>query len=381
MPSLPLDTPGALFDVTRLLRGRMRRTPTGVDRIDLAIGLDLARRLGPDCRFVHAAAAGPALIPADVGAALLHDLARWWRGEAAAPPRPSAALLRDLARGWARGWLGGFQAQADDRTTYVNASHSGLPLAPSGLERIDPGRRMRRAAYLHDLIPLEHPEYQRPRSVRRFERFLAALTTAPIRLFANSLDTARRTDALAKARGWPTASATALPPRVPPPPTTAADDPRLRPAVRALLAEARPHFVVLGTIEPRKNHLLLLHLWRVFAGEDATPPRLVVIGRRGWENEMVVDMLDRCPALRPHVTELGDLSDLETGTLLASARALLFPSFAEGLGLPLLEAAALGVPVIVSDIAVFREFAPADATLLDPLDGPAWRAAIMARAP
>ena len=110
------------------------------------------------------------------------------------------------------------------------------------------------------------------------------------------------------------------------------------------------------------------------------PPRLVVIGRRGWENEMVIDLLERSAALAPHVVELGDLSDGETHALLGRARALLMPSFTEGLGLPLMEAGLMGVPAVVSDLPALREIGARGTLYLDPLDGPAWRAAITALA-
>jgi glycosyltransferase involved in cell wall biosynthesis len=64
--------------------------------------------------------------------------------------------------------------------------------------------------------------------------------------------------------------------------------------------------------------------------------------------------------------------------LIAGARASLMPSFAEGFGLPVAEALAIGTPVIASDIPVFHEVGQGLATLIDPLDGPEWEAAIMA---
>jgi hypothetical protein len=75
----------------------------------------------------------------------------------------------------------------------------------------------------------------------------------------------------------------------------------------------RPYFVALGTIEPRKNHLLLLNLWRQFApASGPAAPRLVVVGRRGWENENVLDMLERCSAIDGLVRETGPLPDLRS---------------------------------------------------------------------
>ncbi|RYD19527.1 MAG: glycosyltransferase family 1 protein, partial [Lysobacteraceae bacterium] len=140
-----------------------------------------------------------------------------------------------------------------------------------------------------------------------------------------------------------------------------------------------PYFLCVGTIEPRKNHLLLLNLWRTFAETlpQAEIPRLIIVGRRGWENEQVIDMLERCPSLRGHVEERNGCSDQHLDTLLRGARALVLPSFAEGYGLPVAEALAVGTPVICSDLPALREAGGAAPDFLDPLDGPAWRRAIL----
>ena len=93
---------------------------------------------------------------------------------------------------------------------------------------------------------------------------------------------------------------------------------------------------------------------------------------------MVLDMLDRAPAMRAHVTETGPLPQGDLDALMTGAHALLMPSFAEGFGLPVGEALAAGVPVIASDILAHREVGEDAAVYLDPLDGPAWADAIMA---
>jgi glycosyltransferase involved in cell wall biosynthesis len=133
---------------------------------------------------------------------------------------------------------------------------------------------------------------------------------------------------------------------------------------------AGPYFVCLGTIEPRKNHLLLLHIWRDLAQRmGMETPKLLIIGRRGWKNENIIDMLERCPALAGVVREYADLPDDAVAGLLQGARALLFPSFAEGYGLPLAEALALGVPAICSDLPALREVGGDAPDYLSPLDG------------
>ena len=142
---------------------------------------------------------------------------------------------------------------------------------------------------------------------------------------------------------------------------------------------ADSYFICVGTIEPRKNHLLLLNLWRAMAGKlprDAVP-RLIIVGRRGWENEQVIDMLERCTALQGHVEELNGCSDQRLQELLRGARALLLPSFAEGYGMPVAESLSVGTPVICSDLPALREAGGDVPDFLDPLDGPAWSAHIL----
>ncbi|MDO9194307.1 MAG: glycosyltransferase, partial [Undibacterium sp.] len=135
----------------------------------------------------------------------------------------------------------------------------------------------------------------------------------------------------------------------------------------------------LGTIEHRKNQSLLLQLWRQLIERfGAYAPRLVVIGQRGWKCENIVDLLERCETLKGFVFEYSTCSDTELATWLQHARALLFPSFAEDYGMSLVEALSLGVPVIASDLPVFREIAGDVPEYVDPLDGKRWSELVLA---
>jgi glycosyltransferase involved in cell wall biosynthesis len=88
-------------------------------------------------------------------------------------------------------------------------------------------------------------------------------------------------------------------------------------------------------------------------------------------------MLDGSDCLKKHVREFGSCGDDELANLVAGARALLMPSFAEGFGLPVAEALQLGTPVIASDLPVFREFAGDIPTYIDSLDQNGWERAII----
>jgi glycosyltransferase involved in cell wall biosynthesis len=83
-------------------------------------------------------------------------------------------------------------------------------------------------------------------------------------------------------------------------------------------------------------------------------------------------MLERCDGIRPYVIEKSVCSDQELSAYLTHAQALLFPSFVEGYGMPLVEALSIGTPVIASNLSVFQEIAGDIPEYIDPLDGKVW---------
>jgi len=137
---LPIETERVVFDVTRLYRNRLSPFGTGIDRIDLAIGLELATRFGDACRFVHVCYGGFAEMPGDAACSLLQTLDwRWHEGAG----EGGANLAGPLALGRLRSGLGGGFGEG---ATYVVASHSGLPQREGYLKRFDPGAQMQRLA-------------------------------------------------------------------------------------------------------------------------------------------------------------------------------------------------------------------------------------------
>jgi glycosyltransferase involved in cell wall biosynthesis len=216
---------------------------------------------------------------------------------------------------------------------------------------------------VHDLIPLEFPEYGRPGEAARHRHRIATVAYLADGVVVNSAATgAALAPYLPANKPVHVAPLGVSMPVFGPHPETS----------------DRPYFVCVGTIEPRKNHLLLLHLWRRLVdllGDRA--PRLLIVGRRGWENENVLDLLDRCPALRGQVSELGAVPDSQLAELLRGARALLMPTFAEGFGLPVAEALAHGTPVLCSDLPALREAGGTVPDYLDPLDTRAWQDAVV----
>lgn len=131
-----------------------------------------------------------------------------------------------------------------------------------------------------------------------------------------------------------------------------------------LFREKTPLFLCVGTFEPRKGHKIAVEAFeRLWAqGKDA---RLVFIGRRGWLDHALAARIQEHPQFNRKLFWFEDVDDAELSYFYSQMTALVFPSFAEGFGLPIIEAARYGKPVICSDIAVFREIGRDGAVYFD----------------
>lgn len=134
-------------------------------------------------------------------------------------------------------------------------------------------------------------------------------------------------------------------------------------AVAGMVSEAMRHamqagnaILMVGTLEPRKRHDLALaafeQLWD--AGED---DRLVIVGKQGWHVEELAERVRQHPRQGGNLFWLEHASNADLEHAYRHCSALLQASDAEGFGLPIVEAGRYGKPLLLTDIAVFREIA------------------------
>lgn len=367
--------PVLFLDCSRLFRRfAVGGGPTGIDRIEMRYGRWMFQQdvfvPVPVMRF------GPRLValPRAATRRMLAALTDRWQSERPMVPPPNvpadlgaigSAGLRAAAR--MRAGRLAARARALDaggaHSVYVNVGHDGLDQAERyrGL----PGAF---AALVSDVIPLTHPEFDTPRATELHAKRIRTLVALADHVFAISSTTR---DAVAR-----------LVPRA----TFSLSVAHLAGALPAAerVEPDEPTFVHLSSLDRRKNVALLLNVWRELAeragagapgGPHGRVPRLKLIGRSGNDPAVRI-LLDRCSAIAPYVDNLGALGDQAVARHLSSATALLSPSFVEGFGLPIMEARAIGVPVVASDIAAHREIGGPETLYLSPLDGPGWRTAV-----
>lgn len=352
-----------LLDLTRLVSRLGRGALTGVDRVELAylthllagpvalfglvrtaLGFVLLDAAG--CKAVALRAQGAVeLGPSDLlGRLTRRGMPLRARAEADLRKLALARCTRPLLARMIRRHLPG-------RFSYLNVGHANLS------DRVM--RAMgsaRKAVLVHDAIPLDYPEYTRAGMAAVFARKLGVVSRRADLVIYSSHDARARVEAHMG--------------RVPPAVVAGLGVPM--PVVGKLpegLDVSSPYYVVIGTIEPRKNHALLLDVWQKLPD---TGPKLFILGSRGWGNDAVFARLDSAPMMGRTVFEVPRLEDGQVAALLQNAQALLFPSFAEGYGLPLFEAKALGVPVFASNLAVFHQIIGDYPVYLDPTSSYSW---------
>ncbi|NNE74833.1 MAG: glycosyltransferase family 4 protein, partial [Acidimicrobiales bacterium] len=155
------------------------------------------------------------------------------------------------------------------------------------------------------------------------------------------------------------------------------NDPSVSPLARSLLESGRPFFVYPAVTHPHKNHSTVLRAFAALRDSDRQP-LLVFTGGAGAAHGQVDDLV-RTLELGDSVLRLGRVRREVLDLLIGRAEALVFPSEFEGFGIPILEAMALGCPVIAADATAVPEVVGSAGILVPPTDVEAWRATMAER--
>lgn len=213
---------------------------------------------------------------------------------------------------------------------------------------------------IHDLSPFLYPETHEARHVRRSRRRLPLMARIATQIVTPSESVRHE---VVEHLHVPREKVTAVP---------AAARSVFRPLPPEQTVETRKRLGVedefllfVGTIEPRKNLIVLLSAYRELLRATELRPQLVIVGKKGWLADEFFGRL-RESGLAERVRFTGYLSDNDLCALYSSCRSFIYPSIYEGFGLPPLEAMACGAPVIASRIPSIVEVVGTAGTLVPP---------------
>jgi len=135
--------------------------------------------------------------------------------------------------------------------------------------------------------------------------------------------------------------------------------------IRNKYTNGNPYFLCIGTIHPRKNIENTIKAFKLFLNKKTYNFKLVLVGDFLWNNSSIFNLIDEL-GVKNDIIILGRIKDEELNNILASANALVFMSFFEGFGIPILEAFATHTPVICSNTTSLNEISGNAALKVDP---------------
>ncbi|TCZ61356.1 glycosyltransferase family 4 protein [Roseicella aquatilis] len=358
-PALTRAVDGALvFDASDLLDYfRHNRAPTGIQRVQLNI---IREALAADAEATTLVAFDPRTgawkaLPT----ALFLDLAELSATGADTREAEWVALVATVT-GMLRGAAP--HAFAPD-SALVNLGTSWW--IPDYLRRVREAKSrfgIRYIPFVHDCIPLEVPEHCAEGLVNEFARWFAGLCLHADAVLVNSESSAE------DFRRWQRA----VLPRLEIPcfrvPLDAAPPMAEPGALPEPVRDGRPYVLAVGTIESRKNHLMLFQAWLALLRRygPAAVPDLVCVGKRGWMAEEALRLHARLPLLRGKIHLLHEVPDTALAALYGNCLFTLNNSHYEGWGLPVTESLAHGKLALVPDHSGFRDSGAAGAIFFAP---------------
>jgi len=218
----------------------------------------------------------------------------------------------------------------------------------------------RQVVTIHDITPLDHPEWLNPRFARWYQFLIPRLANKVRRIIADSNFTKRRICEVTSVR----------PDKVVV--VYSGVNSRIRPKSDEVITQTKDtlgisdfkYVLTVATIEPRKNLQRLLEAWDTLCLK-LPDIWLIVAGAKGTDLVFRDTSLRRLP---PRVCMLGHIPDEHLPALYSGAVAFLFVSLYEGFGLPPLEAMACGTPVLTSNVTSLPEVVGDAALMVDPYD-------------
>ncbi|MBR1738442.1 MAG: glycosyltransferase, partial [Firmicutes bacterium] len=212
-------------------------------------------------------------------------------------------------------------------------------------------RGVRIVTQVYDVIPVTHPQFSHYNTRYNFMNYLAAVLEFSDMVIVNAKATLDKINELARDMGIEEKKGIVVP--------LGADFKKKGNSGEevdeevAKKAAMGKYILMVGTIEPRKNHKLVLDAFDKKLKD--TGINVIFAGRSGWNIDKLMERIENHPEYNKRIFHIEGANDVTIDHLYKNAFAVAFPTFNEGFGLPVIESIQRGTPVIASDIAVLRE--------------------------
>ena len=431
------------YDVTRLLARKDKPFATGIDRVDLEYFKQHINKSSITVKCVALVDNKIKRLDESIIKSYVDQLSQVWSGirksiDSSLYQQLSTKNYINSSRinRFKLKWLGNlsfdasqFQSNPANEVYYFNASHIGvLSLKPHLCNRFFQCLHASVVTYVHDIIPLTHSQYSTKAAQKKLKNYLENAINHRHTFIFNSEFTKNSFHQYFGLQDKNTRTFIQYP---------ILNNPA-QGEIRQFIIELSEHnyFLTVGTIEPRKNHYFLLKIWeraihkevlikpsssyrtrsgiqtnqqvmdsclalqgsRVlqsmhgasddrrndafqgFLNKRQSFPKLVIIGKRGWNNDKTFKLLDKLKAKSDSIIEINDASDAEVQFLTSNCQVVLLPSLIEGFNIPLMDSINLNTKVIASNIDVHKEivdrFDLNSEALLLPFDQAVWEKGI-----
>ena len=230
--------------------------------------------------------------------------------------------------------------------------------------------------FIYDVIPETHPHLCHAESIEPFRQSLADIIGTADGYLVASRHVQREFAAYLEGKGAP-APPIAVVPLGWEFDTPDGDDAAAAETLRRYRVAEGGFLLQVGTLEPRKNHMLVVRtLARLYGKLGARLPPTLFVGRFGWRTRPLLDELMSIDYLGGRIRVLHDVDDTTLSAFYRGCRFTLYPSFVEGWGLPVQESLRFGKPCLASHAASIPEAGLDLAEYIDPYDGEAFAAAL-----
>ena len=236
-------------------------------------------------------------------------------------------------------------------------------------------RNIRIFTYVYDIIPVTHPQFAAVDNHFFFPRYIAAVLAYADIIMPSTEYTVKELQNLCRQIELPARPEAFITVPLGCDFAKGSSETGEIPQEVKELTERGKYILCVSTIEPRKNHKLLLD---AFEGELRYQDiNLIFVGRYGWNVEALRERIETSPLLGEKLFHLSGLNDASVKYLYAHAFLVAFPTLVEGYGLSTVEALMAGTPVLLSDTAVSHEVGQEFCDYFDPLDPSSFSSAVM----